>query len=431
VHSAASHVESRRNARFPAGLTMLLDTVAHRSIIDCIRAIGIVLVICFHVTVGTASLLEPADLPSYVAAIPQPLNVLWQALGSELVFLFSSFLLSYLLMREVIRHGHIDLRRFYMRRVSRILPMYALALALYCFMTDFTARDFVLNMLFISRLFGATTIIPVGWSLEVLMQFFLILPFFILGALRSRIPVTLTLLAMLLCLAARYLTLTSDPDSYRTPIYLMLSGSETPDSLDDLYYQLYYRANPFLLGFLMAYLVLHREGLLYRLFASRLRTYAVIAVAAVLMVASGFLPIQDARSVLYTRMGDEFWLWFWVIHRFLFAIGVGLFALAMWYGKSRLLQPFHWFAQLPVWHTISSNIYSIYLFHPIFLIPAAVIGFHTIHKKDLMPVHLWEVLVVIVLATVFSNAFASLLTRYVEIPARDWLRKRSGSLGSR
>ena len=410
---------------------MLLDTVAHRSIIDCVRAIGIILVICFHVTVGTATLLQPADLPQYVAAIPQPLNILWQALGSELIFLFSSFLLSYLLMREFIQHGRIDLRRFYMRRVSRIIPMYALALALYCFITEFTAREFVLNTFFVSKLFGATTIVPVGWSLEVLMQFFLILPLFVLGMLRSRIPVILTLLAMALCLLARYLTLVADPESYRTPIYVMLTGAGTPETLDHLYYHLHYRANPFLLGFLMAYLVLYREELFLRLFANRLRTYAVIVVAVVLMVTSGFLPIQDAGSVLYTRMGDEFWIWFWTIHRFLFAIGVGLFALALWYGKSRLLEPIYRFAELPVWHTISGNIYSIYLFHPVFLIPAAVIGYHTIHKQDLMPVRLWEVLVVIVVATFFSNAFAGLLTRYVEVPARDWLRKKSGSLGSR
>lgn len=410
---------------------MLLDTVAHRSIIDCVRAIGIILVICFHVTVGVASLLEPADLPGYVAAIPQPFNILWQALGSELIFLFSSFLLSYLLMREIIKHGRIDLRRFYMRRVSRILPMYAIALALYCFVTDFTGWEFVLNTLFVSKLFDATTIIPVGWSLEVLMQFFVILPFFILGMLRSRIPVTLTLLAMALCLVARFLALTGDPESYRMPVYAMLSGGGTPDTLDDLYYHLGYRANPFLLGFLMAYIALHREGLLSRLFANRLRTYAVIALALSLMIVSGFLPIQDAGSFVYTRLGDEFWLWFWAIHRFLFAIGVSLFALALWYGKSRLLEPFYRFAQLPFWHTISGNIYSIYLFHPIFLIPAAVIGFRSIHKQDLMPVHLWEVLVVMVLATIFSNAFAGLLTRYIEVPARDWLRKRSGSLGSR
>ncbi|MGA8205257.1 MAG: acyltransferase [Woeseiaceae bacterium] len=410
---------------------MLLDTVAHRSIIDCMRAIGIILVICFHVTVGTASLLEPADLPHYVAAIPQPFNILWQALGSELVFLFSSFLLSYLLLREVIKHGRIDLRRFYMRRISRILPMYGIALALYCFTTRVTVKTLLFNLLFVSNLFDVKTIIPVGWSLEVLMQFFVILPFLVLGALRSKMPVTLAVLAMVLCLVARFLTLTADPESYRTPVYVMLSGAGTPDTLDDLYYHLGYRANPFLLGFLMAYIVLYREGHLLRLFASRLRTYALVAVALLLIVISGFLPIQDAGSFMYSRLGDEFWLWFWAIHRFLFAIGVSLFALALWYGKSRLLKPFYRFAELPVWHTISGNIYSIYLFHPIFLIPAAVIGYRTIHKEDLVPLHLWEVLVVMVLATIFSNAFAGFLTRYVEVPARDWLRKRSGSLGSR
>jgi peptidoglycan/LPS O-acetylase OafA/YrhL len=410
---------------------MLLDTIDNRAIIDFLRAIGIVLVICFHVTVGVASLLEPEDLPQYIHEIPSVLNILWQALGSELIFLFSSFLLSYLLMRELIIAGRIDYRRFYLRRVARILPMYAIALLLYCFVTDFTPAELLLNILFVSKLFDATTIIPVGWSLEVLMQFFLILPFMLLALVRSRIPVTLSLVAMAACLAARYFALIADPGAYRMPIFDMLAGAGTPDTLDDLYYHLGYRANPFLLGFLMAYLVLYRESLITALFASRLRTYAVLTIAVLLIVSSGFLPIHDPDSALYTRVGEAFWLWFWTAQRFVFAIGIGLFALCLWYGRSRLLDPLHAIARVKIWHSISANIYSIYLFHPIFLIPAAVIGFHSIHKEDVVPVHLWEVLVTMIVATTASNAFAGFLTRRVETPAREWIQKKSGSRRSR
>ena len=49
---------------------MLLDEQKNRQVIDCMRAIGIILVICFHVVVGVASLLEGADLAQYIAAIP-------------------------------------------------------------------------------------------------------------------------------------------------------------------------------------------------------------------------------------------------------------------------------------------------------------------------------------------------------------------------
>lgn len=46
---------------------MLLDDHDHRSIIDFMRAIGILLVICFHVVLGITTLLEPDQVPAYIA----------------------------------------------------------------------------------------------------------------------------------------------------------------------------------------------------------------------------------------------------------------------------------------------------------------------------------------------------------------------------
>jgi peptidoglycan/LPS O-acetylase OafA/YrhL len=81
-------------------------------------------------------------------------------------------------------------------------------------------------------------------------------------------------------------------------------------------------------------------------------------------------------------------------------------------------------AGLRIWHRVSENIYSIYLFHPVFLIPAAVIGFRSYRAEEIAPVNILEVLAVIVLATLFSTLAGRLLTRYIENPARDWMRAR-------
>jgi peptidoglycan/LPS O-acetylase OafA/YrhL len=405
-------------------MMMLLDEQTNRAVIDGMRAIGIVLVICFHVTIGLATLLEADSMQGYVDTLPSVINIMWQALGSEIIFLFSGFLLSYLLMRELLRSGGIDVRDFYIRRLSRIIPLYLIALALYSLVRDFGALEFLLNLLFVSQIFDATTIVPVGWSLEVLVQSYLLLPFVVLLFLRSNHPIKLCVAAIAAFLAIRYAVFAADPPSYTTPIHALFAGTDTTEVQDKTYYLLVYRATPFLLGFLIAFLVVHKDALLRSIFDRRGMAPTLLLVSLLTTVGSGFLPVQDSRSWLYVWSSDQFWLWFWTLQRFIFSVGIGLFALCAWYGKSRLIEPLLRVSQWRVWAHISHNIYSIYLFHPVFLLPAAALAFRTIEKEQLLPVHLLEVFATIVLATIFSTLFGGVVTRFVELPAQGWIRKK-------
>jgi peptidoglycan/LPS O-acetylase OafA/YrhL len=406
---------------------VLLDQQKNRSIIDFMRALGIILVICFHVVVGVASLLEADMMPDYIRAIPPVFNILWQAQGSELVFLFSGFLLSYLLLRELKLRGNIDLRDFYVRRAARIVPLYLVGLAFYALIGKWSWTDLLFNLLFISKLVDARTIIPVGWSLEVLVQSFLILPVVALVFIRSRIPVILALAAIAVSLFARYLALVEDPESYRIPIHMLLSGFETPDTIDDLYYHLGYRATPFLLGFLMAYFVVYKEALIERVFGSKLALVLILPLSVVIIVAASFLPVQDPSSWLYAVTDERFTLWYWVMQRFVFAIGICLLSLVFWHSSSRLFGPLIKLASWRMWHSVAENIYSIYLFHPVFLIPGAIIGFRTWKPEEVMPVHMLELLITMVVAAILSTLLGKVLTRYIEAPSRSWVRKRYGS----
>jgi peptidoglycan/LPS O-acetylase OafA/YrhL len=405
---------------------VLLDQQKNRSIIDFMRALGIILVICFHVVVGVASLLEADMMADYIAAIPPVFNILWQAQGSELVFLFSGFLLSYLLLRELKLRGSIDLRDFYVRRAARIVPLYLVGLAFYALIGKWSWTDLLFNLLFISKLVDARTIIPVGWSLEVLVQSFLILPVIALVFIRSRIPVILALAAIIVSLVARYLALIGDPESYRIPIHMLLSGLTTPDTIDDLYYHLGYRATPFLLGFLVAYFVVYKEALIGRIFGGKLALVLILPLSVVIIIAASFLPVQDPSSWLYAVADERFTLWYWVMQRFVFAVGVCLLTLVFWHSSSRLFAPLIKLASWRMWHSVAENIYSIYLFHPVFLIPGAIIGFRTWKADEVMPVHMLELLIAMVVAAILSTLLGKVLTRYIEAPSRSWVRKRYG-----
>ena len=136
------------------------------------RAIGILLVIFFHVVMAAVLTMSKngsvEGVDRLVAEFPGTLNIAWQALGSEIVFFASGFLLSYLLFRELLRHGKIEIRQFLFRRASRILPIYTIALLIFAFTRRFESRDYIFNLLFISKIADARTIIPVGWSLELM-----------------------------------------------------------------------------------------------------------------------------------------------------------------------------------------------------------------------------------------------------------------------
>lgn len=402
---------------------MLLDTQKNRGVIDAFRAGGIILVICFHVVIGLTTLLEADSLLAYVDTMPQVFNIMWQALGSEIIFLYSGFLLSYLLLRELHRAGRIDILDFFVRRFSRILPLYIIGILLYSLIRDFTALELLLNVLFVSQVFDATTIVPVGWSLEVLVQSYVLLPFVVLLFMRSKHPLALCVFFIVVFLGLRYFEFAQDPASYRTPIFELFAGTDTTPTQDAAYYLLAYRATPFLLGFLMAYVVVHKGAVISAIFERRGSTGLLLALSIAVIAGSGFLPVQDQYSFVYRIGNDQFWLWFWTIQRFVFSVGVALLSFCLWYGRSGMTDLLLRITAWPIWSNFSKNIYSIYLFHPVFLIPAAVIAFRTHLKAEIVPIDVIEVVATIAIAMTFSSLFGGLITKYVELPSQRWVRK--------
>ena len=406
---------------------MLLDDNYNRAVVDFLRGTGILLVIGFHVVIGIALLLlETGGQPQYIEALPGIMNVFWQALGSELIFLASGFLLSYLLIRELRRDGRISVRDFYIRRGSRILPMYVIAIALYALIRDFGPLDLLLNFLFVSKWFGAETIIPVGWSLEVLVQAYILLPWVVIGLYRAGRPVLLCLLGLGVAVSLRAIAQILEPSSYELLPSEIIGGADPTQTQDDLYYLIWFRLTPFLLGLLMAHLVIHEETRLRAWFSRGWVTITVVAIGIVLIAGSGFLPVHDGGSFVYAWRDEVVWLWFWTLQRLVFALGCCMLALGLWFSRLPAMRPLEWLSQRRIWGRLSAGIYSIYLFHPVFLIPGAVIGFRATDVDQLGDVHMLEILAVIVLVTIMSLLFAMLLTRFVELPAQRWIRARLG-----
>ncbi len=428
----------------------LLDTEFNRRIVNGLRAVGIIMVVAFHGAFVFAKVLPRPKFDAFVETMPAVLNVVWQALGSEVVFFSSGFLLSYLLIRERDRYGSIDVRDFWIRRGSRIVPLFLLALAVFMIGRRFHWDRVLTNLLFSARIVGFLGItengdknyIPVGWSLEVMVHAYLLLPFLVRGVLRTRWPLLAALVLAALSVVPRYLALAAEPAACALPVYKIIDLGDVPQIHKDLYYLTWFRLTPFLLGLATAVAALRHSEWLQRWCASRWRSEGTLIVGATLVAASGFLPLHRADCPVYEVFGPAEWLWFWACQRVTLIVGVALVlltALVSQHGATALVGRF---LALRFFTPISNGIYSIYLFHFACLVPAALIvllpavvegvakspSFDRLELRDhvyaaIDGASVWHYLCMVVIAMWLSTRLAGFLTRVVEAPVQEWLRK--------
>lgn len=159
----------------------------HRSDIEGLRALAILIVVGYHASI-------PGFSGGYV--------------GVDVFFVLSGYLITWLLVHEAEEHGTVDLKRFYARRARRLLPAAAVmllatvvvgAIVFAPFEQRIVANTAFATAAYLSNLFFARTATDYlgasaetnpllhTWSLSVEEQFYLLWPLFVLfafGALR-------------------------------------------------------------------------------------------------------------------------------------------------------------------------------------------------------------------------------------------------------
>jgi len=166
--------------------------MAHRRDIEGLRAVAVVLVVAFHV--GVDRFLGRFSIEAFRGGF----------IGVDVFYVISGFLITGLLLKEAESTGAVSLRRFYARRIRRLLPastfvlvVTVLAGAVLLPRIDVTAltRDALAAGLYMSNIwFGsqATDYLGAGstqsavlhyWSLSLEEQFYLLWPGLLVGAL--------------------------------------------------------------------------------------------------------------------------------------------------------------------------------------------------------------------------------------------------------
>ncbi len=208
------------------------------------RAITMLNVVLFHCLFGFMKIYDEEKSRLFIDGLPSYLNWVWQVRGSDCLFLVSGFLMGITLIREYQKNSSIDVRRFYKRRFMRIYPLFLVALAIYT-MTDFDRNiQYVwANLLFITN-FSAEyrNVVPVGWSLAVQMQFYLIVPFIVMMIFATRHRLLLFVLLFVAVVILRYAIVFTHPELNDTTQYSFYLGTATTRlQADLLYYNLHTR----------------------------------------------------------------------------------------------------------------------------------------------------------------------------------------------
>ena len=176
--------------------------------LDIIRFIAAAMVLSTHVhgyvfdVYGTPGIFKTAD-SSGLTLIGQCVKTFFAnlSIGVDVFFVISGFLITSLLLQERENNGRIDLRKFYMRRILRIWPLYYLILIVSYFFTKYYTYEplpdylphlfFVGNFDMIRQNSFCTGKIFILWSICIEEHFYLFIPLVLAYMPIRRIPMIL------------------------------------------------------------------------------------------------------------------------------------------------------------------------------------------------------------------------------------------------
>jgi peptidoglycan/LPS O-acetylase OafA/YrhL len=280
-------------------------------------------------------------------------------------------------------------------------------------------------------------IIPVGWSLSIEMQFYLILPLLMGWLLRMpgqgglRVLQALFMLSFVPVLATALL----HPVTYETPFYLFHPQRVAPALfLDVMYFQTHTRIGPLLLGLIWAW-VHHRDAALP---TPPARGAAWALGGSLLVLVWAYFPIYQQDSWYYQYFSPWLNLAGQVLHRNLFCLGVLLLVLMVQtVGPGRVASAVARVLSAVLgwglWRPFSQVVFPVYLFHFPMVLIAAILTFQTTDASTITMISVPQLLCMFGIAASLSLVLGIVLHILIEQPMIDTghalLRKRAQAHG--
>ncbi|MBT3227881.1 MAG: acyltransferase [Candidatus Marinimicrobia bacterium] len=375
---------------------------------------------CFMLPVLVLYRDKPVLLHQYLNQIPDYLLFVFGFdKAVDIFFILSAYLLCSQLLAEYSRTSGIQLGQFYIRRFFRIMPIYLFALVLYSlFVKDFHPR-LIHNLLFIDN-FYHDSIIQVGWSLSIEVQFYIILPFVILflNRLKSNKGLILGIL-FIISMGLRFFICINHPELIEVTWVAMLDNpDEVFDAMTVIYTPTHARFGLLILGMMWAYLAHSKHWLekFKRIPRNLVWPLFVLSISAIMLSLQ--FPAYHQESWVYNYFGTEINIWWLTLHRSVFGLGVLgvmiLLELQLLPGKlDRFLTVI---LSHKVWRVPAQLSFPIYLFHfPVIFVTYLLI-FRTTDYRTIMSIDVTDVFVSVIIATILIVTISMILHRFIERP---------------
>ena len=243
----------------------------HKSSIDGVRAIAVILVIIGHVFFFQGKLFpEISSYGGYFRA----------DLGVDLFFTISGFLIGTLLFKEYQKTNYISFKTFYLRRFLRLMPVYLVAMFFGIFLLQnnplaesggSNAQNMWANILYVNNFLDISRqFMGWCWSLAIEEQFYILIPGLLLFLLRSRRNKLNTLIYFLIFSCAIRFFVVFYYNFFPSEGFWGVPGSESWNKTFSLLYDnLHTRYGGLLIGVIGAYFYVYNNESLKTFFKNR------------------------------------------------------------------------------------------------------------------------------------------------------------------
>jgi peptidoglycan/LPS O-acetylase OafA/YrhL len=350
--------------------------VFHDPVVDGVRALAILWVMSYHLV-----LFHVGSFTNEAIGVATGRWTQWTSrgdMGVDLFFVISGYLIGTILLTEYRDSGTLKIRRFYVRRFLRLMPVYTVAMIIGLYFVHDIPREAVLmefppfmnaNHMWANFLY-VNNFLPINrqymgwcWSLAIEEQFYLILPGFILLFMRVRKPLRVLGVLMVLAGIIRWIVIVRH--GFIPPFLDLPNMQSWVDRFTIEYQNLYTRYGALLSGVIGAYLmVFHRERV-QRFFARQGLVDWLSLASIVVIISAGYVALS---SPLFTEIPLAARTLYYSHHRDVFSLAVMFLVLAAMHSAGVVGRQVRRFLSWRVLFPIAQVSYSLYLVHEMFML---------------------------------------------------------------
>lgn len=332
--------------------------------IDGIRAIAVLWVIIFHGWIWQSFLATKTITALYNYNL---LNWIPKGdLGVDLFFVISGFLIGFILFKELKSTATINLKKFYVRRFLRLMPVYLFTMLLCIYLYNDNMDTFWSNLLYINNYVPNSYLLHT-WSLAIEEQFYIVVPFlllFVLPKFKNKLYFFLVLTIISISLLVYNVFIKY---KFTIPFNHIIGSGAYMNWFWKYYVYTHLRFIGLLSGIAVAYLNVYKVEELKKAFQiNRILLNIVLLICLTLVLFISFTPLGEwlpMPSSIFDNLNPNIGRWYEALHRPVFSYAIGFIIISCIYNTTIFIVPIKNILSLKIFYPIAQLSYSAYLFH--------------------------------------------------------------------